>query len=107
MTDHQRRSSDRINTWEETLDAMESSLAHYEATLAGDTVEPDPYWSQINPPNTPMPRDLTERAAAIMARSNRLTDAIQAKLDARPRPSSRRPGYNRPSSSVSRFDTEA
>lgn len=95
--------------WTEALDAYERSLDHYEATLAGETTDPEPHWSSIELPTRQLPPQLAARATELVNRSRRLSDRIQSALQSRadrPRPGTRRTG-TRHEPTVSVLDTSA
>lgn len=95
--------------WTDALDAYERSLGHYEATLAGDTTDPEPHWSSIERPTEPLPPRLAARATELVNRSHRLSERIQATLQSRtdrPRNGPRHTGSRR-EPTVSVLDTSA
>lgn len=98
-----------MTSWTEALDAYERSLRHYEATLAGETTDPEPHWSAIELPTEPLPPLLAARATDLVARSRQLSERIQAALHSRagqPRPGARHTG-TRHEPTVSVLDTSA
>ena len=96
-----------MTTWPQLLDAMERSLDHYEAALDAENISPDPHWPAVIPPGEPIPSELLARAAALMARNNRIAAEIQRRLKDRPIRPSRRDAYPRNQSGVSVLDTSA
>ena len=98
-----------MTSWTEALDAYERSLRHYEATLAGETSDPEPHWSGIEPPTGQLPPELAFRATDLVTRSRQLSERIEAALKSRPeRPrSGTRHTGTRHEPTVSVLDTSA
>ena len=98
-----------MTSWSEALDAYERSLRHYEATLAGETTDPEPHWSGIELPTEQLPPQLAARASDLVTRSRRLSERIQDALQSRAgrsRPGARHTGTRR-EPTVSVLDTSA
>ncbi len=97
-----------MTSWPDLLDAMERSLDHYEAALEADTITPDPHWPVADPPTEPIPSTLLARAADLMARNNRISAGLRARLDGQEPVRPHRPaGYARRHTGVSVLDTSA
>ncbi len=95
--------------WTAALDAYERSLDHYEATLTGETTDPEPHWSGIELPTEQLPPQLAARATELVTRSRQLIERIQAALQSRtdrPRAAPRHTGA-RHEPTVSVLDTSA
>ncbi len=76
--------------WAEALEAYEASLRHHQELADTGSLEGPNPWPPVELPVGPVPEDLRERAADLVARSNRIVDDMAAKMaDIPPRKSSR------------------
>lgn len=66
--------------WAEALDAYEASLDHHQRLIDTELSEEVDPWPPAELPSGPVPEELSARASALVGRSNRIMDAMAAKM---------------------------